>query len=73
MASGYALGYMLAMPVSRRSTDRIDVRLVLLCGSIVSGLATLGDLSIAGLDLYTSSLWSASGGPDEAIRARSAR
>jgi MFS family permease len=44
MASGYAFGYMLAVPVLTTLTDRIDVRLVLLCGSILSGLATLGDL-----------------------------
>ena len=40
MASGYAFGYMLAVPVLTTLTDRIDARLVLLCGSIVSGLAT---------------------------------
>jgi len=41
MASGYAFGYMLAVPVLTTLTDRIDARIVLLCGSIVSGLATL--------------------------------
>jgi len=40
MASGYAFGYMLAVPVLTTLTDRIDARLVLLWGSIVSGLAT---------------------------------
>lgn len=30
MASGYALGYMLAVPVLTTLTDRIDARLVLL-------------------------------------------
>jgi sugar phosphate permease len=32
---------MLAVPVLTTLTDRIDARLVLLCGSIVSGLATI--------------------------------
>lgn len=41
MASGYAFGYMLAVPVLTTLTDRIDARLVLLCGSICSGLATI--------------------------------
>ncbi len=41
MASGYAFGYMIAVPVLTTLTDRIDARLVLLCGSICSGLATI--------------------------------
>ncbi|RXH20133.1 MFS transporter [Bradyrhizobium guangzhouense] len=41
MASGYAFGYMLAVPLLTTLTDRIDARLVLLCGSIFSGLATV--------------------------------
>jgi MFS family permease len=41
MASAYALGYMLAVPVLTALTDRIDARLVLLAGSAASGLATL--------------------------------
>jgi predicted MFS family arabinose efflux permease len=41
LASGYAFGYMLAVPVLTPLTDRIDARLVLLCGSIASGLATI--------------------------------
>ncbi|BBO05037.1 putative MFS family arabinose efflux permease [Bradyrhizobium ottawaense] len=41
MASGYAFGYMLAVPVLTTLTDRIDARIVLLWGSIVSGLATM--------------------------------
>ena len=39
MASGYAFGYMLAVPVLTTLTDRIDARLVLLGGSVVSGVA----------------------------------
>lgn len=41
MASGYAFGYMLAVPVLTTLTDRIDARLVLLGGSVVSGVATV--------------------------------
>src|SRR5262245_38827979 len=41
MASGYAFGYMLAVPVLTTLTDRIDARLVLLAGSALSGVATV--------------------------------
>ena len=41
MASSFAIGYMLAVPVLTALTDRIDARLILLIGSAVSGLATL--------------------------------
>lgn len=41
MASSFAVGYMLAVPVLTGLTDRVDARLVLLVGSLVSGLATL--------------------------------
>ena len=41
MASAFALGYMLAVPVLTTLTDRIDARLVLFVGSLVSGLATI--------------------------------
>ncbi len=41
MASGYAFGYMLAVPVLTTLTDRIDARLILLCGSGLSALATI--------------------------------
>jgi predicted MFS family arabinose efflux permease len=52
MASGYAFGYMLAVPVLTTLTDRIDARLVLLCGSIVSGLAT------ASFGIFAEGFWS---------------
>jgi predicted MFS family arabinose efflux permease len=52
MASGYAFGYMLAVPVLATLTDRIDARLVLLCGSVVSGLATLA------FGLFADGFWS---------------
>jgi predicted MFS family arabinose efflux permease len=41
MASAYTFGYMLAVPVLATLTDRIDARLVLLCGSALSALATI--------------------------------
>jgi predicted MFS family arabinose efflux permease len=52
MASGYAFGYMLAVPVLTTLTDRIDARLVLLGGSIVSGLATVA------FGLFAQGFWS---------------
>jgi len=52
MASGYAFGYMLAVPVLTTLTDRIDARIVLLCGSIVSGLAT------AAFGIFAEGFWS---------------
>jgi predicted MFS family arabinose efflux permease len=42
MASSYALGYMVAVPVLTTLTDRIDARLILFAGSTLSGLATIG-------------------------------
>jgi predicted MFS family arabinose efflux permease len=53
MAGAYAFGYMLAVPVLAALTDRIDARLVLLFGSILSGLAT------AAFGLFADGLWSA--------------
>src|SRR4051794_17420294 len=41
LASGYPAGYMLAVPVLTTLTDRVDARIILLCGSIVSGVATI--------------------------------
>lgn len=41
MASSYAFGYMLAVPVLATLTDRIDARRILLAGSVMSGLATV--------------------------------
>ena len=42
MAGAYAFGYMLAVPVLTALTDRFDARRILLAGSAVSGLATVG-------------------------------
>ena len=53
IASSYALGYMLAVPVLTTLTDRMDARLILLGGSIVSGLATLA------FGLFAQGFWSA--------------
>jgi MFS family permease len=41
MAASYAAGYMLAVPVLATLTDRVDARLVLLGGSLLSGAATI--------------------------------
>src|SRR4051812_18931571 len=41
MASAYAVGYMLSVPVLTALTDRFDARGILLGGSLVSGVATV--------------------------------
>src|SRR5262249_12924224 len=53
MASAYAFGYMLAVPVLTTLTDRIDARRVLMVGSASSGIAT------ALFGLVADGLWSA--------------
>lgn len=53
MASAYAFGYMLAVPVLTTLTDRIDARYILLAGSALSGAATLV------FGLFADGLWSA--------------
>jgi predicted MFS family arabinose efflux permease len=61
MASTYAFGYMLAVPVLTTLTDRIDARRVLIAGSAVSGLATvLCGLLADGL-VSATLLWAVSG------------
>jgi MFS family permease len=61
MASAYAFGYMLAVPVLATLTDRIDARRVLAAGSAVSGLATvLCGLLADGL-ISATLLWGLSG------------
>jgi predicted MFS family arabinose efflux permease len=54
MASAYAFGYMLAVPVLTTLTDRIDARRILIVGSATSSLAT------ALFGLIADGLWSAS-------------
>ena len=41
LAGSFAAGYMLAVPVLATLTDRIDARLILICGSALSAFATL--------------------------------
>ena len=41
MASAYAFGYMLAVPVLTPLTDRMDARFILIGGSTLSGVATV--------------------------------
>src|ERR1041384_3610004 len=41
MASAYAVGYMLSVPVLTALTDRFDARGILFAGSLVSGLGTV--------------------------------
>src|SRR5712691_1887712 len=53
MASAFAFGYMLAVPVLTTLTDRIDARLILLVGSAATALATLS------FGLFAQGLWSA--------------
>jgi len=53
MASAFAIGYMVAVPVLTALTDRYDARFILLYGSTVSALATLAFGALA------DGLWSA--------------
>jgi predicted MFS family arabinose efflux permease len=53
MASAFAIGYMLAVPVLTTLTDRIDARGILLVGSAVTALATIA------FGLFADGLWSA--------------
>ena len=41
MASAYAFGYMVSVPLLTTLTDRIDARYILMTGSGLSGLATV--------------------------------
>src|SRR3569832_1327028 len=41
MASAYAFGYMLSVPILLALTDRLDARGILLGGSAISGAATI--------------------------------
>lgn len=61
MASGYTFGYMLAVPVLTTLTDRLDARLILLCGSAVSALATIAFGLFADDLLSATLLWSLAG------------
>jgi predicted MFS family arabinose efflux permease len=56
MASAYAIGYALAVPVLTALTDRFDARPILLAGSMVTGLATLA-FGVFADGLVSASLW----------------
>ncbi|MGE0749095.1 MAG: MFS transporter [Variibacter sp.] len=53
MASAFAFGYMLAVPILTTLTDRIDARIVLMGGSALCGAATLA------FGAFAQGLWSA--------------
>src|SRR5690349_16832961 len=55
MASGYTIGYMLAVPVLTTLTDRIDARHILLAGSVVSAVGTIL-FGILAHDLWSATL-----------------
>ena len=61
MASAYAFGYMLAVPVLTALTDRFDARGILLAGSAVSGLATIAFGFFADGLLSASLIWAVAG------------
>jgi MFS family permease len=61
MASAYAFGYMLAVPILAALTDRIDARWILLVGSAVSGLATIAFGLFADGLLSASLIWAIAG------------
>lgn len=61
MASAYAFGYMLAVPVLTALTDRFDARGILLAGSAVSGLATVAFGLFADGLLSASLIWAVAG------------
>jgi predicted MFS family arabinose efflux permease len=61
MASAYAFGYMLAVPVLTALSDHFDARRILLVGSAVSGLATI-TFGLLADGLYSASLlWGIAG------------
>jgi len=61
MASSFAIGYMLAVPVLTALTDRMDARVILLAGSAVSGLATFAFGLLAEGLLSAMSIWGLAG------------
>ena len=61
MASAYAFGYMLAVPVLTALRDRYDARGILLAGSAVSGLATIAFGLFADGLLSASLIWGVAG------------
>ena len=61
MASAYAAGYMLAVPVLSSLTDRRDARAILLAGSLFSALATVAFGAFADGFLSAMLLWGLAG------------
>jgi predicted MFS family arabinose efflux permease len=61
MASAYAFGYMLSVPVLTALTDRFDARGILMAGSAVSGLATIAFGLFADGLLSASLIWAVAG------------
>ena len=41
LAGSFAAGYMLSVPVLATLTDRVDARIILICGSVLSAFATM--------------------------------
>lgn len=61
MASAYAFGYMIAVPVLATLTDRIDARRILAAGTVLSMAATLA-FPLVARDLATASaMWALAG------------
>ena len=61
MAACFAIGYALAVPILTALTDRLDARVILLVGSLVSGLATLA-FGLFATDLYSAmAIWGLAG------------
>ncbi|MDX2204775.1 MAG: MFS transporter [Hyphomicrobiaceae bacterium] len=56
MASSFAIGYMLAVPVLTALTDRIDARRILAVGSALSGLSTIA-FGLLADGLLSAMLW----------------
>ena len=61
MASSFAVGYMIAVPVLSAMADRFDARLILLVGSAASGLATFAFGLFADGLLSAMAIWSLAG------------
>jgi predicted MFS family arabinose efflux permease len=61
MASSFAIGYMLAVPILTSLTDRRDARIILLVGSALSALATMSFGLFANGPLSASLIWGLAG------------
>jgi predicted MFS family arabinose efflux permease len=61
MASAYAIGYMVAVPVLTGLTDRIDARRILILGSLINGLATVAFGLLADGMISAMILWGLTG------------